>query len=93
MQVNVFKSTDGKYFENFKDYKAHEESILIKAKLAEVSFNTSAFQQDDRGNDVIYPENVAEFVTSNADLLREILGAAVVAQRKPRGPNKAKAAA
>lgn len=93
MQVTVFKSTDGQFFESFDAYKAHEEAIQIKAKLADAELNLSAVKQDDRENQVIFLEDVIAFLADNATVLRDVLTASVVQQRKPRGPNKPKAAA
>lgn len=92
MQVTVHKSTDGKFFESFEAYKAHEEALQVNAKLADAKLNYGAFSKDDRDNDVLFPENVAKFVADNAEELRKVLNSSVVVKRG-RGAGKDKKAA
>lgn len=93
MQVTVHKSTDGKFFESFEDYKAHEEALQVNAKLADANLNYGAFSKDDRENDVLFPENVAKFVADNAEKLREVLNSSVVVKRGRVPGKKAEKAA
>lgn len=94
MQVTVFKSTDGQFFETFDAYKAHEEAFLVAKNLQGVELNTDAsFVPDDSEDSVIAVADLPKFIADNAQALREVLAASVVAPRKGRGPNKNKEAA
>lgn len=91
MQVTVYKSSDGQFFETFDAFKAHEEAFLVRKGLSNVLLNTTAAESKDDGTIVIPVNALPKFIADNAALLREVLNASVVNQRKPRGPNKPKA--
>ena len=91
MQVTVYKSTDGQFFETFDAFKAHEEAFLVRKGLSDVSLNASCAEAKDDGTIVIPVNMMPKFIADNAAALRKVLNEAVVNQRKPRGPNKPKA--
>lgn len=90
MQVTVYKSTDGQFFETFDAFKAHEEAFLVRKELAEVALNTTCAEAKDDGMLAIPLNMLPKFIADNAATLRKVLNASVVNQRKPRGPNKPK---
>ncbi len=92
MRVTLYKSTDGKLFETHEEFAKHEASLKIAQAADTAEFNTDAFSDDDRGNRVLFLEDIPAFVADNADKLRAILNDAVVVKRGRKAKSEQAAA-
>jgi hypothetical protein len=88
MKVTLHKSSDGVLHETYAEFAAAEARLKMKPLLtALVDAETKSydeggvFQADDRGEPVLYVDDVVEFIAANADAIRTILNDATVVRR------------
>lgn len=83
MRVTLYKSTDGQLHETYEAFAAREQALKVEAMMSAVEskLDTTAFDKDEYGNDVLHMASLGEFVANNADVLREVLNAAVIVKR------------
>jgi|GEM_PF-3142505 len=95
MKVTMYKAQDGSIHAKKADMEAHNLTLRLKpaADKFVAALDYSQFYKDDRGNNVIYPEDdLADFIVRNADGLRRLLNDVLVV-RRPRKKATAKESA
>lgn len=85
--VKMYKAADGSLHETFDAFAKREAELKMKPQLEALAAapqfvcDGGVFEADDRGNHVLFPENIPSWVIVNADKLREILNGATVSRR------------